>query len=432
MVGEPLENGAIVVHNGRIVRVAPFTKKLADGLPVHDAGDVAIFPAPINAHTHLDLSGVSQPIGQPRTPLHEWIPRVMASRADAHSTESSVSPSHMRIRKTTFTSAERRSCRSPLAVAISRGPSIERGVTTGITAGIEELTATHTVAFADFTQSEQDATAFETSTLGGWSLRELIGPTPARFAHVLQTATDFLASKRPRDDDRPPYSEPNLPRLQRGLAPHATYTVPIPLLEQIVAIATRHRALVATHLAESPEESRFLDSQTGPFRNMLEAIGVSDFSAFPHHIKCSDSLTVLARAERTLIVHGNFLDDDSIAFLAQRRDHMAVVHCPRSFRFFGYEVPIVRKLRRAGVRVVLGTDGRSSTPSLDLMEEIVELRRVNPDLSFLDAIQMTTLDAAQSLGIDAWCGSLLPGRIAKFVTLRDPFEVNGSPFHRPV
>ncbi len=47
-----------------------------------DLGDVALFPGLVNAHTHLEFSDCSQPIGTPGTTLPEWIGQVITARRD--------------------------------------------------------------------------------------------------------------------------------------------------------------------------------------------------------------------------------------------------------------------------------------------------------------------------------------------------------------
>ena len=72
----PLAHGAVTIVDGRIISVGPATA----GGRVEDLGNVAILPGLINAHTHLDLSDVSSPLGRQGIALPEWIAQVVAFR----------------------------------------------------------------------------------------------------------------------------------------------------------------------------------------------------------------------------------------------------------------------------------------------------------------------------------------------------------------
>ena len=62
------------------------------------------------------------------------------------------------------------------------------------------------------------------------------------------------------------------------------------------------------------------------------------------------------------------LSDADIELLADRR--MALALCPRSNQLLRVGKAPVEKLRRAGVKLVLGTDGLSSNSSLSIWDEM--------------------------------------------------------------
>src|SRR4029450_2646551 len=73
MTGEPMHRASISIENGRIAAVG------RDGAGATDLGRVAIMPALVNAHTHLELSYLRGRV--PRTAKFlDWIRTIMTTR----------------------------------------------------------------------------------------------------------------------------------------------------------------------------------------------------------------------------------------------------------------------------------------------------------------------------------------------------------------
>src|SRR5436853_1150865 len=71
----PLEGGTITVRGERILALSPSGQRCADV----DFGNAAILPGLVNAHTHLDLSGLRGKC--PPTPdFTEWLKAVISHR----------------------------------------------------------------------------------------------------------------------------------------------------------------------------------------------------------------------------------------------------------------------------------------------------------------------------------------------------------------
>ncbi len=74
-VGPPIENGLVVVNDGRIAAVERRREQKAD----RDFGDAAILPGLVNAHTHLDLTGM-RGLAPPTPDFVAWLREVIAHR----------------------------------------------------------------------------------------------------------------------------------------------------------------------------------------------------------------------------------------------------------------------------------------------------------------------------------------------------------------
>ena len=76
----------------------------------------------------------------------------------------------------------------------------------------------------------------------------------------------------------------------------------------------------------------------------------------------------------------------------------------------------------SGVRVVLGTDSRASTPDLDLLAEIRTAAQEHPGVSPGQLLMMATSDAAEALGLAGEVGRISAGRRANLVVVAADFS----------
>jgi 5-methylthioadenosine/S-adenosylhomocysteine deaminase len=195
-------------------------------------------------------------------------------------------------------------------------------------------------------------------------------------------------------------------RVELGYGPHAAYTLPAEALASVGEHARERGALVHIHVAETAEEDAALRAEHGSVPTLLDDLGVL--------------------GGRVLAAHGVQLSDADIALLAARG--AAVAHCPGSNAKLAAGIARVGALRRAGVRVGLGTDGPASGDDLDLWAEarLAGLlgRVTSGDAAALTAAElllMATRDGAAAIGRDD-LGALERGRWADLVhvDLADP------------
>jgi cytosine/adenosine deaminase-related metal-dependent hydrolase len=181
------------------------------------------------------------------------------------------------------------------------------------------------------------------------------------------------------------------------------------------------------HLAESREELELLQSGGGPFRTLLEGLAAWDTTAMRPESRPLDYLRHLALANRALVIHGNYLDDEEIAFLGAHRDRMAVVYCPRTHDWFAHNAYPLEKMLASGAMVALGTDGRGSSPDLSLLEEMRFAARRHPAIGLDKILRMGTIDGARALGQEAAVGSIAPGKQADLAIVALPDRATADP-----
>jgi cytosine/adenosine deaminase-related metal-dependent hydrolase len=181
------------------------------------------------------------------------------------------------------------------------------------------------------------------------------------------------------------------------------------------------------HLAESREELELLARGTGPFRQLLNELGVWSPDVFAAGARPLDYLRVMEQAPRALVIHGNYLDGEETDFLAARAAKLSVVFCPRTHAFFGHDrYPLARMLAR-GVNVALGTDSRASNPDLSLLSEMRYCAASHAEVPPAKILELATLRGARALGTSGDTGSLAAGKLANLTAVALPDHEAADP-----
>lgn len=345
----------MAVEDGRVTWVGAAGDSGGPRGRVHDLGPGVILPGLVNAHCHLELSHLAG-LGE-RAPAGfvPWVESLMDQRGRASADEARA--------------ATRRA--------------------------IRQLESTGTVAVGDVSNALAHLDLLEESHLRAVVFYEVLGWDPARADRILAGAADVMTLA----------SRPEL-RTRVRIAAHAPYSVSPELLAGIV----RRGGPAAMHLAESPDETRFLARGDGEWKSFLgrrglghvpfDAPGVSPIA----HVDALGGLR-----EGMVAAHCVQVDESDCALLARRGVFVAI--CPRSNRSLRVGMAPVRRLLDAGVRLCLGTDSLASAPTLDLMADMALLQSQFPELAPEVVVRMATLGGAEALGL-AELGAIEPGRSA--------------------
>lgn len=374
VTGNPLRDGWVTIVGNQIAACGagvPPARNKTGRTPgpqeVCDLGNVAILPGLVNAHVHLDFSDLTSPIGEPGIPLADWICLVMRYRREAAA--------------------------RPNPVGLGLQESVRCGVTT----------------LGDIAQPAWPIEVMAASPTNTTVFQELIAPTAGRVAGAIALAESHIRTSTPAHGN-----------VRRGLSPHAPYTVHPELLVTATSLSATKKIPIAMHLAESQEELELLRHGTGPLRILLEDLGAWDTTTIRSHSRPIDYLRILTSAYRTLVIHGNYLDEEEIAFLGANRNRMSVVYCPRTHQWFARGEYPLEKLQAAGAIVALGTDGRGSSPDLSLLGEMLFAAKRHPAVGLDRILQMGTIVGAKALGLDKHIGSLEPGKQADLTIVALP------------
>lgn len=300
-----------------------------------DLGHVALIPGLVNAHTHLEFSLVSQPIPTSGR-FTDWIRSVVAYRRNHGS--------------------------DPTA-------AIRTGVAESLRAG--------TTLIGEIATTGWNETAYSAAGFTGCVFLELLGIGDERVTAQC-TVAKSLATKQGSVDSQA--------RQVFGLSPHAPYSVHPDLFARSVQIAEQNSLPVAVHLAETEAELELLANGTGEFRELLTDFGIWRDGIFGGK-KPLDYLQGLAGCSQVLIIHGNYLDDEELQFLAAH-PNMTLVYCPRTHAAFGHRAHPWQRVVELGGRVAIGTDSRASNPDLSLFAELQFMAAENPDFSHLELLEL--------------------------------------------
>lgn len=391
-----IENGWVRVRNGRVAEIG-------HGKPPHphqDLGDVAILPALVNAHTHLEFSDLQVPIGTPGMPLPTWIGRVIAHRAEANQSLENRTASLL------AGLAESQAAGVGLIGEIATRPWLEESwrVRSSETVDKQPRTGPDVIRFAEvlgFSAAAQQHAQQWGESLVGSTVAVNAAAEPAQRTSV---TTSWFA----------------------GYSPHAPYSTPLEVVRWAVEQAAQRRLPVAMHLAESLEELELLNSGEGLFREVLTRVGVWREGLFPQPRGIGEYLEILAMAPRSLVIHGNYLTNSEIDSIANQ-PQMTIVYCPRTHHYFRHaEYPLLAMLER-GAGVVLGTDSRASNPCLSIWQEAVFVANNFAGLAPERLLRMITQDAAIALGQPNY-GTIAVDQPARFIKVPTQAARPGSLF----
>jgi cytosine/adenosine deaminase-related metal-dependent hydrolase len=359
----PLEHGTVTVCGDRLVSVDQQGQRQPD----QDLGQVAVLPGLVNAHTHLDLTGLRGRC-PPQEDFTAWLQGVI----------------------------DHRRATPPEQIA----QDIRRG--------LAECLAYGTTLVGDIAGSGDSWDVLAAAPIRSVVFYELLGLGRARAEQSWQSAEAWL------------HQHPPGPQCRPGLSPHAPYSTCCWLYERAAEAGRPQRLPLATHLAETPLELELLARQSGPLVRFLKDLDAWDPSGLVTSEEEAGRL--LAGAPTSLFAHGNFLDP-RLPFLTGG----VVIYCPRTHAAFGHPRHPFRDILARGFPVALGTDSLASNPDLDLLAEARFLHRRYPDLAGETLLCMATLWGAEALGWQEETGSLTPGKSADLVVVPLPEEGGVDP-----
>lgn len=374
--GRVFAPGAVVLRGAEVLAVGSpdAVGPVGDAAETVDLPGHGFLPALVNAHAHLDLTAVRS-AGDPLD-FDAWLAGVRAARSSMDAD----------------------------AVAQSVKLGAQRSVAGGV-AAIGDIAGQHA--------PDASFAACSDAGLLGCVFREVFGMGP-RLPLALEAVAEASLRRQPQAGQG----------LRRGLQPHAPYSSHRDVFEA----ALRSGLPVSTHLAETADERRFLRDGEGPYRRLLESLGLWEpgvVTGDPHPVDWMALRLAAAPGARILCAHLNDLDDRALRVLAALP--VDVVYCPRASEYFGHRGHRYREMRAAGINVCLGTDSAICLDTPDRVSTIDDVRLLvrRDGLALGEAIAMATSCGARALGLEESRWTLRPGPVAGVLAV--PLGAHRSP-----
>jgi cytosine/adenosine deaminase-related metal-dependent hydrolase len=341
-----------VVDGDTIVYAGP-----RDGAPAGsdvELGEVILAPGLVNAHTHLDLTALR---GQfEGLTFFEWIRALTKARA----------------------------AMSPEELLGSARAGIREGLRAGIT------------TYADTAPNTAPFDAMLELGVRGIAYHEVFGPDPAQAEASMAELRSAISSMRSRETTL----------VRAGVSPHAPYSVSDELFRCVAGFALEQLLPLATHVAESLDESKLVTHGEGEFANFLASRGIAAGKRGRTPVEMLERNGVLAA--NALLIHCVRCDDHDIAAIAKHR--CGVATCPESNRILGHGHARVTAMLLESVRVGVGTDSMASNERMDVLAE--SRLALGARGSERAAWELATLGGARALRLEHAVGSLEAGKQA--------------------
>jgi cytosine/adenosine deaminase-related metal-dependent hydrolase len=384
----PIPDGAVAVRGGTITHVGERRGVIRD---IGRAGGRyserhwrgALTPGLVNAHTHLQYTGMHR-IGKTRhADFKAW----------AHAFNVMYGP-----------------------LAAADTPPWREWARMGT----EMLLKSGTTAAADIVTDAQAASALHDAGLRGIAYLEVLNMTNADCEGGVwrKALTDGLRGI------------PKIPGA--GISPHAPYSLDSSPLRELAVFARENGLRLHIHLAESPFEKEIDKPEDGhaywhnyrvqDFLNMRKAgfLGSS--------IRYVDDLGLLGSDCHA--AHGVYANSGDREILRGRNTAMAL--CPRSNYITGLDAAPVADYLAERCMVAVGTDSLSSSPSLDLMDDVAALAALAKEQGYAGTdlhdrlFYAATIGGAAAMGLGGGIGRLCPGAPADMAFFRVPAPDGGA------
>lgn len=388
ITGSPVEHGAILVKDGRVVAVGERARVLKENPcdEVHDFSDALLMPGLVNLHGHFECAAFDFLATEP-TSFSQWLGGIIQAGRG--------------MERDDWLRAARKGIADSLAAGITCSADITRsgaGLQAAYEAGMPALIYLEVVAV--------DA------------------------SNLMETVVGLLERLKSSE----PVAEAGAQRL--GLSPHSSYTLTGAALKACADIARQYTLPLSMHLAETADEVELVRSGSGALARVIsERLSLEVIAAGGSGSTPAEFLDGLGLVNNSLIAaHGVWLSEDDIVLMRQKGAAIAV--CPTSNELLNVgEAPIASFVAH-GLSFGIGTDSIASNPSFDLFVEARKVRAIckrqggaASKLNSQALVEKLTIEAARVLGFNDDLGSIEAGKRADIIAIDTSAKRQANPYN---
>nr|WP_121270633.1 amidohydrolase family protein [Pedobacter schmidteae] len=354
VTGNPIKNGVLAVDPMGIIK-AVYTEEQAKERQINHITHYKglLTPGFVNTHCHLELSSLKGKIAK-GTGLPEFVQSVIKlRRADEDETNQAM------------ISAD------------------------------AELYANGVVAVGDISNLPISKALKSDSSIYYFTFLELMGFNPTMAQKAIENA------KRLKNDFAP---------LPVSLVPHAPYSVSAELFNEIASYSQFQDGPLSIHNQETADENLFFEQKAGGFLRLFEFLG-QDIGFYTPSGKTSlhTYLPLLSPQLKTLLVHNTYTSAEDVAYATCIHPNLYWCLCPKANLYIENRLPDVNMMRKAGIKITLGTDSLASNDGLSILSEMNVLQE-RFDVPVEELLRWATFNGAEFLEIAQRFGSFEEGK----------------------
>lgn len=208
----------------------------------------------------------------------------------------------------------------------------------------------------------------------------------------------------------------------QGITPEHIYSLSPQWLKESVRSVKECDGIYCTHLSESPEELEAFTEHRGELYELLKK---QDKWYFDDSEKGASWYAIHNSLipRNSIVINPLYCSGAELGALAAQRSTIAV--SPRFAKVNGLSsFPIVNALNR-NINVTVSTETPARSQTMNLFDELFEIRQKHPSIPALDLIKMVTENPAKALRADKVLGKIEAGYTADITGISiDPLSKN--------